>query len=118
MKCLVQGVEMTKTGFAKSLSFAQFRQVFMFDLRNCTKHPISMFRLAGSATLAYLVYRSVSQALFIRSEFTPETDDERRERHIAERQLRLRNDRSFTDGERDLSRWQEMTKHRLDSLLR
>lgn len=109
---------MTKTGFAKSLSFTQFRKVFLFDLRNFTKEPISLFRLVGSATLAYLVYKSASQAWFIRSEFTPETDDERRNRHALERQIRLRNDRSLTDGERDLSRWQEINKQRLEILLK
>ena len=107
---------MTRTGFARSLTLTQFVQVFKHDMRNAHKDKISALRMFATGSALFLGYRSLKQALFIKSEYTAETEDERKMRHEIERSDRFKR-RDMTDGEVELSKWREVNKDRIKVVL-
>jgi hypothetical protein len=109
---------MTRTGFSRTLTFGEFSKVFMNDLKNFRTQPYAVLRLSITASLIFFGACSFKQAVFIKSEFTQETDDERKTRIGRDKATREASRRSLgSDGERDLLDWQERNKTRINSVL-
>ena len=108
---------MTRSGFLKTPGLAHFKNTVINDLKNFRKQPIAFLRLSVTGAALFCTCWSLNQAMFIKSEYTAETDEAKARRHFQERRLRQRDSRLASDGERDLFEWQEKNSERINRVL-